>query len=277
MLSTSALSLKRRRDFVFEAPALQFAPGHIVGVLGPNGAGKSTLLSILAGNATPDSGSVHWSGLSKRQLGSREWARHVAYIAQETVQSPTFTVRQFVELGRVPFRGLFQPYDRTDQIAVDEALDRCEVSHLADSPFAELSGGQRQRAKIARALAQEPRVLILDEPTNHLDLAAIRDTMALLRSLATGNVTLIVSLHDLDLATVVTDTVVIIADGHVCEVGPTASTLTADSIRQYWQVDTVTIDGPNGHRYLLDHGNGATMPKPKIEHPNNSFEEMRNP
>ncbi|MGO1544100.1 MAG: ABC transporter ATP-binding protein [Gulosibacter sp.] len=272
MLSTSALTLARGRDFVFEAPALEFEPGHIVGVLGPNGAGKSTLLSILAGHVTPNSGSVRWSGSTKRQLGSREWAKRVAYIAQETAQAPSFTVRQFVELGRVPFRGLFQPYTRTDQIAVDEALHRCDISHLAEAPFAELSGGQRQRAKIARALAQEPRVLILDEPTNHLDLAAIRDTMALLRSLATGNVTLIVSLHDLDLATVVTDTVAIVADGRVHAVGPTASTLTADAIRTYWKVETVTIDGPDGRRFLLDHGS-TTGQRTSIS--NNSLDETR--
>lgn len=257
-LTTTRLSLARNNGFTLKSPAIEFRPGEIFGILGPNGAGKSTLLNTLAGHLTPDSGSVMWSGSPREELGARRWAQQIAYISQESAQQPELTLRQFVELGRVPFRGLFQAYNRTDQIAVDAALDRCGIASLAATPLTELSGGQRQRTKIARALAQEPRVLLLDEPTNHLDLAAIRDTMSLLRDLATGQVTLIMSLHDLDLAAVVTDRVAIVERGQVQQVGRTTSTLTAGSIEQYWGVETLTVEGTHGPRFLLQH-NGKTV------------------
>lgn len=259
-LSSSPIFLSRGRNFTLTAPALDFYPGEIFGILGPNGAGKSTLLHILAGTLKPNSGEAMWSGTPRTQMSGRRWARRIAFIPQESSTELNITVQQFVALGRIPFRGLFRPFSNTDQTAVASAIERCGLNDLTETPFSVLSGGQRQKAKIARALAQEPRVLLLDEPTNHLDLAAIRDTASLLRNLAFGGVTLIMSLHDLDLASVITNRVAIVDRGTVSAIGSTSTVLNETSIREHWGVTTHRVEAGSGSRFLLQHDEDDAAP-----------------
>ena len=250
-LRSTPFTVSRGKGFHLHAPALEFPPGEIFGILGPNGAGKSTLLHSLAGHVPAAHSAVSWAGSSRASIGSRGWARNIAFVAQESPTSIDLTVRQFVQLGRYPFNGWLRQQTRTDGYIVDHALDKCGLSLLQDHQVSTLSGGQRQRAKIARALAQEPRALLLDEPTNHLDLAAIRDTIDLLRSLASTSVALVVSLHDLDLASVFTDRVAIIDNGSVAATGATSEALTQRSIREHWGVDMIHTHDQARSRYLL--------------------------
>ena len=252
-LSSDRIVFSRGPDFTLDAPAMEFHPGQVFGLLGPNGAGKSTLLHALAGHIDRVHGSISWDGTTRRRLGSRRWAQRVAFVAQESRVLTDLSVRQFVELGRYPFSGWHRSLTATDLGVIEHAIDRCGLAELRHAPLAELSGGQRQRAKIARALAQEPRVLLLDEPTNHLDLAAITDTVDLLSDLASTSVALIVSLHDLDLASVFTDRAAIIDRGRVCAIGQTSSVLTPESIRDHWGVDVIETRDRTRARYLLDH------------------------
>lgn len=250
-LSSTPFSVTRGRGFHMRAPALSFTPGQVFGILGPNGAGKSTLLRSLAGHVPEAHRAVSWNGVSRAALGSRGWARSVAFVAQESPAAVDLSVRQFVQLGRYPFNGWLRAHTRTDRFVVDHALDQCGLAELGEHQVTALSGGQRQRAKIARALAQEPRALLLDEPTNHLDLAAIRDTVDLLRRLASTSVALIMSVHDLDLAAVFTDRCAIMKHGRVEASGATADVLTQQSIREHWGVDMIQAHDHTRPRYLL--------------------------
>ncbi|MGO2140208.1 MAG: ABC transporter ATP-binding protein [Leucobacter sp.] len=252
-LHTLPFSASRGHNFKLSVPALEFRPGEIFGLLGPNGAGKSTLLHSLAGHLPESHRAVSWGGVSRARLGQREWARRVAFVAQDSAAPSDLSIRQFVQLGRVPFTGWLRPTTRTDRYVVDHALERCGLESIQHTPIDRLSGGQHQRAKIARALAQEPRALLLDEPTNHLDLAAIRDTVELLRTLASTSVALIVSLHDLDLASVFTDRAAIVSCGSIVAAGPTGSVVTPAMIQNHWGVDMIHTSDGSRSRYLLRH------------------------
>lgn len=252
-LSTTPLQLARSRGFVLNSPAMELRQGEILSILGPNGAGKSTFLQLLAGQLTPDEGSVQWEEQTRSALGRREWAKHVAFVAQEAGAAPALRLGQYVRMGRVPFRGLFQPFTAQDEAAVNSAIELCGLAAYEDAWLQQLSGGQRQRARIARALAQEPGVLLLDEPTNHLDLAVMRNTAHLLRNLADSGVALVISVHDLDFAAVLSDWAVILQQGRVQAVGPTAQTLTAESIRDYWGVEVISLSHGEKHRHILDY------------------------
>jgi len=231
--------------------AIDIVPGRILGILGPNGSGKSTFLHLLTGLLEPSKGTITWEGKTRRQWGGRQWAQRIAAVPQEAGSQPEMSVRRYVALGRIPHEGVFGAPSAKGQQAVTEALRICRVAHLADRRFAELSGGQRQRVRIAQALAQTPRTLILDEPANHLDLHAVEDVASLLRTLAVQGLSIVVSLHDIDLASHLADEVMILQDGQTQAVGETAEVLTHEVIRRCWGVDILTIQDGDETRYLL--------------------------
>lgn len=253
-LTVTPLQLRRSRGFSLNSPAMDLRQGEILSVLGPNGAGKSTFLQLLAGQLKPDRGRVMWDGQSRAALGRRAWAKHVAFVSQEASAPPALRLGQYVRLGRIPFRGLFQPFTAEDDTAVASALDLCGLTDYADVWMEQLSGGQRQRGRIARALAQDPGVLLLDEPTNHLDLAVMRNTAHLLGDLARSGVALVISVHDLDFAAVLSDRAAVLHQGQVQVIGPTSQTLTADTIRRYWGVEVISVQDRGAPRHVLDYG-----------------------
>lgn len=253
MIHSTPITYAASATFTLRVPALQFDAGKVWGVLGPNGSGKSTLLRVLARQLTPTSGAVSVSSLSAPQPTARQWSRVVAFVSQDGTADPDLTVAQYVLLGRIPFRGLFHPFTAEDGQVVSDVLARCGVEEFAERQLASLSGGQRQRTRIARALAQEAPTLLLDEPTNHLDAAAIVEVAGLLRSLAADGFTVIVSLHDLDLATVVTDNVLILRDGELHSQGPTTTVVTAETVRDVWGVHTTTVFDGERTRLLVQY------------------------
>ncbi|WP_371204592.1 ABC transporter ATP-binding protein [Dietzia sp. UCD-THP] len=172
-------------------------PGTMVGVLGPNGSGKSTLLRVMTGLLRPSTGRVLFDGTDIRKLPRRRVARHVAFVEQEVATDQNPTVRDVIELGRIPHRAAWSGPGTQDEEAVLRAAATTALTERLDQRYATLSGGERQRVQIARALAQEPDVLVLDEPTNHLDIRHQLDLLALVRG--TG-ATVVAALHDLSLA-----------------------------------------------------------------------------
>jgi len=164
-------SFSYRRQPALQGVSFQAAPGELVGLVGPNGAGKSTLLRLVAGLLAPQGGSVRLAGLDPARAPRRAVARLCALVPQEAQVHWPFTVREAVMMGRAAHQGLLAVPDRFDQGAVDGALDACDLRPFADRRLDALSGGERRRVFFARALAQEPRLLLLDEPTAFLDLA----------------------------------------------------------------------------------------------------------
>ncbi|MBG7699347.1 ABC transporter ATP-binding protein [Streptomyces sp. MC1] len=188
--------------------------GTFVGLVGPNGSGKSTLLRTVYRALRPAAGAVRLDGDDLHAMDPRAAARALAALPQESSAEFDFTVAEVVAMGRLPHRGRTAASDR--EICA-RAMDRTGVAHLADRGFPGLSGGEKQRVLIARALAQQPRVLILDEPTNHLDIAHQLDVLALVRG---SGLTVLAALHDLNLAAAHCDVLYVIDKGRIVAAGP---------------------------------------------------------
>jgi iron complex transport system ATP-binding protein len=195
--------------------------GQIMAICGANGAGKSTLLRLIYRHQAPRQGVVRLMGRDIWAMGAAEAARSLAAVLQEQPTDFALTARQIVALGRLPHRtswvaGLSAA--GSDDAAITEAaIRRMDLTGMADRAFGTLSGGERQRVMVARALAQEPRVIVLDEPTNHLDIRHQLELLALLKGLG---LTVIATLHDLTLAAEFSERVLILRAGRVLADGP---------------------------------------------------------
>ncbi len=211
--------------------------GELVGLLGPNGSGKSTLVRLTAGLAAPSSGTVRLAGLDPHRAPRRAVARIAALVPQEPKVAWPFTVREAVMMGRAPRQGLFAIASRLDQGAVQGALEACDLLDLADRRLDALSGGERRRVFFARALAQEPRVLLLDEPTAFLDLSHQVAAMRMAEVAARAGLCVVAVLHDLNLAAASCDRLVVLSGGRVVAEGRPADVLTAERVREVWGVE----------------------------------------
>jgi len=213
-------SAEHRAPFAVSELSFEIAPGEIVGVIGPNSSGKTTLIRLLTRVLEPAAGEIRLEGAPIRRLTRTDLARRVGVVPQASLEQAPFNVGELVLMGRYPHgpgRYFESPSDRT---AARAAMEATGVLELADLPLDHLSGGERQRAVIARALAQEPRLLVLDEPTAHLDLRYQVEVAALLRRLnrERGMAILLVS-HDLNLASEVCDRLLLLAGGRPVATG----------------------------------------------------------
>lgn len=222
-----------------EVPARQWT-----GILGPNGAGKSTLLRMLAGVLPPSAGEVAFRGKALASRSARERARHVAFLPQRTVLTFPFQVREVVGMGRTPHLERWQTEGEADARVVARAMQLTEVADLAGRNVLTLSGGEFQRVMLARALAQEPDVLLLDEPTTNLDMRHAFEMVEVLTSLVQAGVTVVSVLHDVNLAASACASVVLLRAGRVHAAGATRDVLTADAIRAVYAVDVAVGEHP---------------------------------
>lgn len=194
--------------------------GQVLCVLGPNGVGKSTLLRCLAGLERLSSGRILMEGAPPAP------GRAVGFVPQADHPVFAFTARTIVEMGRAPHLGWAATPGPRDAAIVDAALARLGITHLAQRLYPELSGGERQMVMIARALAQQPALLVLDEPTSHLDFANQAGVLELARGLADEGLAVLMTTHDPDHAFLVADTVLVLARDGTHRFGPVAATLT---------------------------------------------------
>ncbi|MDO4230587.1 MAG: ABC transporter ATP-binding protein [Lautropia sp.] len=246
-LQASDISWHARRTPIVERVSASIREGEKIGLIGPNGSGKSTLLRLLAGLLRPSQGSVHLQGQPLQQLGRRDIARRIGMVAQMAEPLDAICARDAVELGRTPWLSALQSWSEHDDHIVDEALAAVSMQHKADSLWHQLSGGERQRIHIARALAQQPEILILDEPANHLD---IRQQLALSRLLHQLPLTIVMAIHDLNQAQHC-DRLLVMQDGRLVADGPPAEVLQPERIRQVFQVETrILTDPADGTRVL---------------------------
>ncbi|MFB6107874.1 MAG: ATP-binding cassette domain-containing protein [Haloplanus sp.] len=218
--------------------------GAFVGLVGPNGAGKTTLLRSVNGLLAPDSGTVHVAGDRVADLSSRATSRRVATVPQSTAVSFAFDVREAVAMGRTPHVGRFGTRTETDRRAVDAAMERTDVAHLADRLVTDVSGGERQRVFLARALAQETSVLLLDEPTSDLDVNHQVRTLDLASNLADEGRTVVAAIHDLDLAARFCDDLRLLYDGRIHASGPPDEVLTGAAVADAFDTAAAVTDHP---------------------------------
>ncbi|MEU2630303.1 ABC transporter ATP-binding protein [Kitasatospora sp. NPDC007106] len=217
------------------------AEGETVGLVGPNGSGKSTLLRTVYRHLRPHAGRVLLAGRDLRSLGAAEAARRIAALPQERGAEADFTVREMVALGRTPYQRAFAGESAADRELVAEALAEVGLQGHEHRGFASLSGGERQRALLARAFAQQPKVLVLDEPTNHLDVQHQIDLLALLRA---RRRTTLISLHDLNAAASLCDRLHVLDRGAVVASGPPREVLTAELLAEVFGVRAAVVDHP---------------------------------
>lgn len=230
---------------VLDGVCLRVHPGELVAVVGPNGAGKSTLLKLLARLLIPRRGAVCLDGRDVGGMEAAELAREVASVPAEGGREHLFTVEEAVLLGRLPHLRPLQREGECDREAVHRALVATALDALAGRPVSRLSGGEAQRVLLARALAQEPRVLLLDEPTAHLDLGHQGRFLELVRGLCrTRGTAVIAALHDLNLASLYADRIILLAGGCVLADGSPAEVLTPDHVARAYGADVLVQPHP---------------------------------
>ncbi len=236
-------------SFRFVRPVLSgvfadFAPGTFSGILGANGVGKSTLIKIIGRWLPMQEGSIRVYNRPLGTFSQRDLARHIAVVPQEQTYVTDLTVREMVELGRIPHQGLLAHLTTADQSAINHALVQTGLQEIAERSFSTLSGGERQRVRVATALAQAADILILDEPTTHLDIRYQVELLTLLAQLVTKGYTVITVLHDINLAALFCDHLVLLADGRVLRSGPPAEVITREAILKAYQCDVTVLSHP---------------------------------
>ncbi len=236
-LSVDDLSVER----ILHGVSLAVPGGEVHGIVGPNGSGKSTTLRCVYRALEPSGGVVRLGGRLLAEVPVRESAKDMAALTQDSHVEFDFTVAEVVAMGRLPHQGSFGRETAGDREVCDWALSRVDASTLSGRRFLSLSGGERQRVLIARALAQQPKVLVLDEPTNHLDISHQLAVLGLVRGLG---VTVLVVLHDLNLAAAYCDRIHVMDDGRVVADGKPEEVLTPSVLRSVFKVQAHVVTHP---------------------------------
>lgn len=232
-----------------KALTLDVPQGQVVGLVGPNGSGKSTALRCVYRALRPTGGAVRIGGDDLTAMSLRTTAQSVAALTQEASSDLDFTVEEIVALGRAPHLKGNQRLSAREQDLCASAMKQLDVAHLANRGMLGLSGGERQRVMIARALVQEPKVLVLDEPTNHLDM---RHQIELLSLLKASGLAVLVVLHDLNLAAAACDVVGVLQDGRLHSAGPVGEVITAEMVHEVFGVEVSIAAHPlTGHPQIF--------------------------
>ncbi|QWW71946.1 ABC transporter ATP-binding protein [Rhizobium sp. WYJ-E13] len=251
-LTVTGLSAGYGEDEILHGLDLAVPPGKITAIVGANACGKSTLLRAMSRLLSPRRGQVLLDGKSIHRMPPRDLARKLGLLPQSPIAPEGITVADLVSRGRHPHQSLFSRWTRADDEAVDAALTATKTSELAERPVDELSGGQRQRVWIAMALAQQTEILLLDEPTTFLDISHQVEVLDLLTDLnhARGT-TVVMVLHDLNLAARYADHLVAMTDGRIHVSGLPQDVLTEDNVRHVFGLQSRIITDPTSGRPIM--------------------------
>lgn len=238
--------------------------GEMLGVLGPNGAGKTTLLRIISGALRPSKGTVLVEGKELHQIPPKERAKKMAILPQNEPLVEYLTVREMVMLGRIPYFSLLFGPKKKDEEAVDRALEMVGMKGFANRKMGQLSGGERQKVLIARALAQEPSLLMLDEPIVHLDLSHQLEILFLLKELKEKKkLSIVCVLHDVNLASYFSDKLLLLRDGRIQAYGEPQEVITPDNLKKVFNIQAIIRGNPLSARPYISivHRREARGPK----------------
>jgi iron complex transport system ATP-binding protein len=225
--------------------------GEVLCVLGPNGGGKTTLFRTLLGLLEPHGGSIHIEGAALSSLSRGEIARRIGYVPQGHLAYFAFTVREFVLMGRTAHLGVFSAPGRKDQNVAERSLESLGIAPLAEKPVTEISGGERQLALVARALAQEPKLLVLDEPTASLDFGNQVRVLERIGALARSGIAILFSSHDPDHAFLCAQRALLLAEGRVLEIGVPRDVIRPDTLERMYRVSVQVLPLPGGGHTCL--------------------------
>ena len=220
--------------------------GELIGLIGPNGSGKSTLLRLMNGILKPKLGTILMEGRDLDKMKIDEIARICANVPTEFSEDFNLSVKELIALGRYPFsKGLWWDTNEDEELVVG-AMKKYGVYHLRDRLFSELSSGEGQRVLLAKAMVQCPRVMLVDEPSAHLDLRYKLEVMEHLREMLSGNVTIVIASHDLNLLARYCDKVMILSKGKIVALGTPEEVITPEMVAQVYGVDVVVIKDEDG-------------------------------
>ncbi len=235
-IGTEGLCAGYGRIRVLEDIELKVEKGTILTLIGANGCGKSTLLKCLIGELSPVSGRVFFKERELASYTPAELSKKISLLMTGRISSGFMTSREIVEFGRYPYTGLIGRLSEKDKQIVDDSMELLGIEGLAEKPFANLSDGQRQLVMLARAVCQEPELLIMDEPTSFLDINYKLELLKIVRLLSKRGITVIMSLHELELAREISDTVVCIKNGRIFRNGPPSEIFSRDNIGAVYNI-----------------------------------------
>ncbi|WP_439615122.1 ABC transporter ATP-binding protein [Shinella sp.] len=244
-LALKSLAFGYRDREIGHAVSLSLAEGEVLALLGANGAGKTTLFKTMLGLLPVQAGAVTLDGKPLSAWSRRERALRIAYVPQAHATPFPFTVRDVVLMGRAAHLRAFAMPGERDRAIADAALESLGITGLADTSCTEISGGERQLALIARALAQQARIIVMDEPTANLDYGNQMRLLAHIRTLAGQGLAIVLSTHNPDHALQVADRVALLKGGTLMALGAPADTLTPQTLKDIYGIDVVIgrVDG----------------------------------
>jgi iron complex transport system ATP-binding protein len=251
MLEARALAFGFPGRTVGRDVSFSLAAGEAMCVLGPNGGGKTTLFRTLLGLLEAQDGDVLFEGKSLRSMSRAEVARRIGYVPQGQAGYFAYTVREFVLMGRTAHVGVFSVPSKADRDVAARALDSLGIAHVAEQPITEISGGERQLALVARALAQEPKLLVMDEPTASLDFGNQVRVLERIGALARTGIAILFSSHDPDHAFLAAQRALLLGEGRVLELGPPAQVIRADTLERLYGVAVQVVPLAEGRHACL--------------------------
>ena len=250
-LRAHSLSLAYRHQPVLRDLSLCLEGGVLTALIGPNGAGKTSLLRLLSGSLAPTAGQILLNERNLTQLSDAERARQIAVVPQSAQFPEGFSVGELVLMGRAPHLPRFGAEGSHDYAIAEHAMQQTDILELAQRSANELSGGERQRVLLARALTQQPRVLLLDEVTAHLDLKYQLSSLELARELAHTGLIVVAVLHDLNLAASYAERVLLIHRGQILADGSPHEVLTSERLYSVYGINALIDRHPQSGKPLI--------------------------
>lgn len=250
-MKSENVSLQLGNRAILKAVSMEASKGEFIGLIGPNGSGKSTWLRALSGLLPYKKGSIQIDGKEIKKYSANQLARLVGYVPQDTTLEFDFRVRDIVLMGRHAYIPRFGFESAADYERAEEALHKTAISYLSERSVMSLSGGQRQMVFIAKALAQEPSILLLDEPISALDINRQLQVLELIRSLVEEGMIAIAALHDLNLAARFCDKLILLKEGEVIASGKPEDVLTVETIEESYRVISAVRHDPIVHSQTI--------------------------
>ncbi|MEX2822937.1 ABC transporter ATP-binding protein [Clostridioides difficile] len=270
MLKTNNLSVGYNNKVVISNINVEVKNGEILCLLGSNGAGKTTLLRSLSKLISPIKGEIYLNGVNINCISRKALSKKMALVLTNRLLGDLMTVQDIVNIGRYPYTGFFGSLSKKDLIMVDEALESVDALHLKKRYFDELSDGEKQKVLVARALVQEPEIIILDEPTTHLDIKHRLELINILKKLSKEkSISVILSLHEIDIALKSCDKVALIKNNKVIAYGQPEDVVDEDVINSLYELDdknfnsllgSVEISNKSKNEVFIIGGGGKATP-----------------
>ena len=270
-LSTQNLSVGYNKKVLIGGIDISIAPGEVVSLIGPNGAGKSTVLKSITRQLEKLGGEIYVDGENAAALSYKSFATRFSVVLTERLKTERMTCEEVVEAGRYPYTGFFGRLTEEDRRIVRESLSMVGGERLAELPFDAVSDGQRQRILLARAICQQPQIMVLDEPTSFLDIRYKIELLSILRRLAAERgMSVLLSLHEIDLAAKISDKIVCVDGDKISAVGAPEEIFQGDTIRSLYGIargdynllfGSVELEKPQGApRVFVLAGGGSGIP-----------------